>query len=86
MIRAKERAAAYRQMAQEKLQIETKLLSKLKKKTSALDRTTKKLDAFQQREASVRDLRRQLNDALVQVEESSSGNLRAEERWVLVMM
>ena len=81
MIRAEERAAAYRHMAQAKTTIETQL----KQSKVSLAKTKKKLRAFQQRDESVRDLRRQLNDALTQVDEISAGNLRAEERWVLVM-
>ena len=63
-------------MVKEKVQVETQL----KQKEVTLAKTQKKLEAFQQREASVRDLRRQRNDALVQVEQISAGNLRAEER------
>ena len=81
VIRAEERAAAYRHMAQAKTTIETQL----KQSKVSLAKTKKKLRAFQQRDESVRDLRRQLNDALTQVDEISAGNLRAEERWVLVM-
>ena len=76
MIRAEERAAAYRHMAQAKTTIETQL----KQSKVSLAKTKKKLQAFQQRDESVRDLRRQINNALTQLDEISAGNLRAEER------
>ena len=76
LCRAEERATAYRQVAQEKVQVE----SKLKQTTATLVRTKKKLETFQQRDTRVREMRRQLNDALVQVEKKSTGQLRAEQR------
>ena len=60
MSRAEERATAYREIAQEKIQVETKL----KQKEVSLDKAKKKLLAFQKKADSLQNLRRQLHEAV----------------------
>ena len=74
--RAIQRQKSYQQVTQEKVQVEIQL----KQKAISLAKTKKKLEAFQQRDESLREMRRQLNEALTQVKECSTNNLRAEER------
>ena len=76
LCRAAQTQKSYLQVTQVKVTVDTKL----KQKDTSLVKTKKKLEAFKKREESMCEMRHQLNDALVQVEDVTTGNLRAQER------